>query len=103
MNRELKIFVLMYAAVWLIAGVGAYLLWKEGSYVDYGSWRSTLTSLLVRLPNAACALWLWMFARRERWLWALFGFVGHLYAIIIFLVVERFALPAQQGSSAQTS
>lgn len=102
MSRELKILMLMYVAAWLIAGAGAYLLWKEGAYVDYGSWRTTLTSLLVRLPNAACALWLWMCARRDRWLWALFGLAGNLFAIIIFLVVERLALLKQHGSTAQT-
>ena len=99
MNRELKILTLMYVAAWLIASAGAYLLWKEGSYVDYGSWRTTLTSLLARLPSAACTLWLWMFARRDRWLWALFGLPGNLFAIIIFLIVERLA-PFAQGSSA---
>ena len=99
MSRELKIFVLMYAAGHLISGIMTYILWK-------GSWDIDAYFKMVMLTwadKAACALWLWMFARRERWLWALFGFVGHLYAIIIFLVVERLALPAQQGSAAQTS
>ena len=87
MPRKLKIFVLMYfvAAIVKIIVLPVYVRHIN----DAGVFGHALEFIISSAGGIACGVWLYMFSSRDKLFWALFGFLGNLFSVVVFWVLEK--------------
>ena len=87
MPRKLKIFVLMYfvAAIVKIIAMPVYVRYIN----DVGVFGYALEFIISSAGGIACGVWLYMFSSRDKLFWALFGFLGNLFSVLVFWMLEK--------------
>lgn len=90
MPRKLKIFVLMYfvAAIVKIIAIPVYVRHINGTDV-FGYFGYALEFIINSAGGIACGAWLYMFSSRDKLFWALFGFLGNLFSVLVFWMLEK--------------
>ena len=87
MPRKLKVFVLMYfvAAIVKIIAMPVYVRHIN----DVGVFGYALEFIISSAGGIACGVWLYMFSSRDKLFWALFGFLGNLFSVVVFWMLEK--------------
>jgi hypothetical protein len=92
-RKKIEVLLFWYVPAYIVAGLAAFVFASYAKQVVDPSWIFTyivipLGLIMKHLDNVIIAIWLYFFAKQlhqKQILWALFGLLANVFAVILFL------------------